>query len=347
MMTAARKDLTIAVVGATGAVGGVALDLIAQRWGKRSTVYALASEQSVGREVSFGRRSLVVDDLAQFDFKGCDFALFSAGSEVSALYAPIAAKAGCIVVDNTSYFRKDPSIPLVVPEVNGGVLNDFNGGIIANPNCSTIQMVMALAPIHRVFNIRSVVVSTYQSVSGAGKAAMEELGRQSMDRFNFKEPEPKVFSQPIGFNVIPLIDALEDNGFTKEEMKMHNETRRLLGDDRITVNATAVRVPVFTGHAEAVYLETDSPINLEQVRTLLSEAPGVVLSEAGEVATPLVHAADQDAVFVSRLRLAIDNPCGLHLWVVADNLRKGAALNAVQIIELLLAQRSNRDATID
>ncbi len=342
-MSRDQQPLTIAVVGATGAVGEVALELIAKRLGKAVTVHALASEQSVGREVSFGRRSLVVDDLADYDFKGCDFAIFSAGSEVSAEHAPRAAKAGAVVVDNTSYFRKDKAIPLVVPEVNGHVLANFTQGIIANPNCSTIQMVVALAPIHHAFGIRSVVVSTYQSVSGAGKAAMEELGRQSMDRFNFKTPEPKVFAQPIAFNVIPMIDALEDNGFTKEEMKMHNETRRLLDDDGITVNATAVRVPVFTGHAEAVYVETHSPIDIAQVQALLANAPGVSLVD--EVATPLTHAVDQDAVWVSRLRPALNQPHGLHLWIVADNLRKGAALNAVQIIEHLIAQRQATNAT--
>ena len=342
-MSRDQQPLTIAVVGATGAVGEVALELIAKRLGKAVTVHALASEQSVGREVSFGRRSLVVDDLADYDFKACDFAIFSAGSEVSAEHAPRAAKAGAVVVDNTSYFRKDKAIPLVVPEVNGHVLADFTQGIIANPNCSTIQMVVALAPIHHAFGIRSVVVSTYQSVSGAGKAAMEELGRQSMDRFNFKTPEPRVFAQPIAFNVIPMIDALEDNGFTKEEMKMHNETRRLLDDDGITVNATAVRVPVFTGHAEAVYVETHSPIDIAQVQALLAKAPGVSLVD--EVATPLTHAVDQDAVWVSRLRPALNQPHGLHLWIVADNLRKGAALNAVQIIEHLIAQRQATNAT--
>lgn len=342
-MSRDNQPLTIAVVGATGAVGEVAIELIAKRLGKGVTVHALASEQSVGREVSFGRRSLVVDDLAHYDFKGCDFAIFSAGSEVSAEHAPRAAKAGAVVVDNTSYFRKDKAIPLVVPEVNGHVLADFTQGIIANPNCSTIQMVLALAPIHQAFGIRSVVVSTYQSVSGAGKAAMEELGRQSMDRFNFKTPEPKVFSQPIAFNVIPMIDALEDNGFTREEMKMHNETRRLLDNDGITVNATAVRVPVFTGHAEAVYVETHSPIDIAQVQALLAKAPGVSLVD--EVATPLTHAVDQDAVWVSRLRPALNEPHGLHLWIVADNLRKGAALNAVQIIEHLITQRQATNAT--
>lgn len=344
-MSADNKPLTIAVVGATGAVGEVALELIAKRLGKGVTVHALASEQSVGREVSFGRRSLVVDDLAHYDFKDCDFAIFSAGSEVSAEHAPRAAKAGAVVIDNTSYFRKDSNIPLVVPEVNGDVLADFTDGIIANPNCSTIQMVVALAPIHRAFGIRSVVVSTYQSVSGAGKAAMEELGRQSMDRFNFKSPEPKVFSHPIAFNVIPMIDGLEDNGFTKEEMKMHNETRRLLNDDRITVNATAVRVPVFTGHSEAVYVETDSAIDIDKVKSLLQQAPGVAFMDEGGVATPLTHAVDQDAVWISRLRPALNQPNGLHLWIVADNLRKGAALNAVQIVEYLIAQRQAKNAT--
>jgi len=345
-MTSRTSPLTIAVVGATGVVGEVALELISKKYGARAKVHALASARSVGLDVPFGRRSLVVEDLASFDFTGCDFAVFSAGSEVSKVHAPRAAKAGAVVVDNTSCFRQDPLIPLVVPEVNGDVLDGFEHGIIANPNCSTIQMVMALAPIHKVFGIRSVVVATYQSVSGAGKAAMEELGRQSLGRFQFQDPEPKVFSKPIAFNVIPLIDALEDNGFSKEEMKMHNETRRLLRDDSLSVNATAVRVPVFTGHAEAIWVETTKPVDVEQVKALLAESPGVVLTDDGDVATPLTHAVDQDRVWVSRVRGALDNAHGLHLWVVADNLRKGAALNAIQIIDCLLAAREASDAPI-
>lgn len=338
-------EITIAVVGATGAVGEVALELIAREWGQRAKVHALASEQSVGREVSYGRQSLLVDDLATFDFADCDYAIFSAGAEVSKIHAPRAVEAGAVVIDNTSYFRQDKTIPLVVPEVNGEVLADFSGRIIANPNCSTIQMAVVLAPIHRAYGLDSIVVSTYQSVSGAGKSAMEELGRQAMGRFNFQEPKPKVFKQPIGFNVIPLIDVLEDNGFSKEEMKMVNETRRLFDDETISVHATAVRVPVFNGHAESLFVQTHRPIEWPKVKELIAQAEGVCLCSDDELATPLTHAVDQDPVWVSRLRHALDQGNALGLWVVADNLRKGAALNAVQILNLLANARLASDVT--
>lgn len=332
-----RKDgYRVAVVGATGAVGETMLEILAERKFPVSEVAALASSRSVGREVSFGRRSLVVDDLATFDFSGWDFALFSAGGSISAEHAPRAARAGCTVIDNTSHFRLDPAVPLVVPEVNGAVLDDFTGGgIIANPNCSTIQMLVAVAPIYRRYGIRRINVATYQSVSGAGKSAMEELGRQSADRFNFRDPEPKAFAAPIAFNLIAEIDVIEDNGYTKEEMKMHNETRRIFDDADIAVNATAVRVPVFVGHGEAVHLETRDPFDLDDVRQLLADAPGLSLAGASERVTPLTHAAAKDAVFVGRLRRDLSHPQGLDLWVVADNVRKGAALNAVQIAEYL------------
>lgn len=338
---------TIAVVGATGMVGEVALDLIAKVFGAKARVYALASEASVGREVSCGRRSLVVDDVAHFDFSGCDFALFSAGSDVSRAHAPRAVEAGAIVVDNSAAFRQDPEVPLVVPELNGEVLSGFSGGIVANPNCSTIQMCMALAPIHRSYGLQSVVVSTYQSVSGAGREAMQELGQQAVGRFNFQEPIPEVFDQPIAFNVLAQIGPLEPNGFSQEEMKMHHETRRILQDDQITVHATAVRVPVFVGHSLAIWAQTRKPCLLPDVERLLTESPGVQLTDALEVASPLVHGKDQDAVWVSRLRLAHgahSNNDGqasqsLMMWVVADNLRKGAALNALQIIQQIWAQR--------
>ncbi len=335
-----RKDgYRVAVVGATGAVGETMLEILAERKFPVSEVAALASSRSVGREVSFGRRSLVVDDLATFDFSGWDFALFSAGGSISAEHAPRAARAGCTVIDNTSHFRLDPAVPLVVPEVNGAILEDFQGGgIIANPNCSTIQMLVAVAPIYRRYGIRRINVATYQSVSGAGKSAMEELGRQSADRFNFRDPEPKAFAAPIAFNVIAEIDVLEDNGYTKEEMKMHNETRRIFDDEEIAVNATAVRVPVFIGHGEAVHLETREPFELEEVRQLLAAAPGVCLAEAAERVTPLTHAAGKNDVFVGRVRRDLSHAQGLDLWVVADNVRKGAALNAVQIAEQLAAR---------
>ncbi len=338
-MTTRKDAYRVAVVGATGAVGEAMLDILAERKFPAAEVVALASARSVGREVSFGRRSLVVDDLAEFDFSGCDFALFSAGGSVSAEHAPRAAEAGCVVIDNTSHFRLAPAVPLVVPEVNGAILDDFQGGgIIANPNCSTIQMLVAIAPIYRRWGIRRINVATYQSVSGAGKSAMEELGRQSADRFNFREPEPKVFKAPIAFNIIAEIDVLEDNGYTREEMKMHRETRKIFGDEDIAVNATAVRVPVFMGHGEAVHLETDQPFELDEVRQVLADAPGVVLADAPERVTPLTHAAGKDGVFVGRIRRDLSHPQGLDLWVVADNVRKGAALNAVQIAEYLAAR---------
>jgi aspartate-semialdehyde dehydrogenase len=340
-MAISKKDgYRVAVVGATGVVGEAMLELLAERKFPVTEVAALASSQSVGREVSFGRKSLIVDDLATFDFSGWDFVLFSAGGSVSAEFAPKAAGAGCTVIDNTSHFRMDPEVPLVVPEVNAHVLDGFAGGIIANPNCSTIQMLLAVAPIHRVAGIRRINVSTYQSVSGAGKAAMEELGRQCADRFNFRDPEPEVFAAPIAFNVIPAIDVFEDNGYTREEMKMHRETRRILESEDIQVNATAVRVPVFIGHGEAIHLETIEPIEIPKVRALLKKAPGVTLLKGNDLAMPLTHAAGKDAVFISRLRRDLSHPQGIDLWVVADNLRKGAALNALQIAELLIADKT-------
>lgn len=341
-MLTRKPGYRVAVVGATGVVGETMLDILAERQFPISEVAALASERSVGREVSFGRRSVIVDDLASFDFTGWDFALFSAGGSVSAEHAPRAAAAGCTVIDNTSHFRMREDVPLVVPEVNGAILDELKGGaIIANPNCSTIQMLVAIAPIYRRYGIERINVATYQSVSGAGKSAMEELGRQSVDRFNFREPECKVFKVPIAFNVIAEIDVLEDNGYTREEMKMHRETRKILGDDRISINATAVRVPVFLGHAEAVHLETRDPFELDDVRALLSQAPGVELLDVPNRITPLTHAAGKNEVFVGRLRRDISHPRGLDLWVVADNVRKGAALNAVQIAEYLIARKAD------
>jgi aspartate-semialdehyde dehydrogenase len=328
------------VVGATGAVGEVMLELLAERKFPVSEVAALASSRSAGSQVQFAGKSVTVQDLAEFDFSGWDFALFSAGGNISAEHAPRAAKAGCVVIDNTSHFRMDPDCPLIVPEVNGNVLDQFSGGgIIANPNCSTIQMLLAVAPIHRAAGVSRINVATYQSVSGAGKAAMEELARQSQDRFNFREPKVEALNAPIAFNVIPMIDVLQDNGYSKEEMKMHNETRRILETDEIAVNATAVRVPVFFGHGEAVHLETVDALEVEEARELLANAPGVELMQGEELATPLTHASGHDPAYVCRLRRDISHPRGLNFWVVADNVRKGAALNAIQIAEYLV----NRD----
>jgi aspartate-semialdehyde dehydrogenase len=336
-MSKSSKQYRVAVVGATGMVGEALLEILHQRDFPASKVIPLASERSLGRPVAYGTRSLAVDDLAGFDFKDVDIALFSAGGSVSAEHAPRAAQAGCTVIDNTSKFRMDPEVPLVVPEINAEVLADWPGhGIIANPNCSTIQMLLAVAPIHRAVGVTRINVATYQSVSGAGRRAMEELGRQCADRFNFRDPEPEVFSAPIAFNLIPAIDQFEDNGYTREEMKMHNETRRILDSDRIAVNATAVRVPVFVGHGEAIHLETAEFIEIERVRELLDQAPGVRLMEGSMLATPLQHAAGDDAVWVARLRQDLSHPQGIDLWVVSDNIRKGAALNAVQIAEWLV-----------
>ncbi|NIM71293.1 MAG: aspartate-semialdehyde dehydrogenase [Xanthomonadales bacterium] len=328
--------LKIAVVGATGAVGEVLLELLAERVGSAGEVHALASERSLGKRVSFGRRELDVADLAEFDFSGVDFALFSAGASVSREHAPGAAAAGCTVIDNTSEFRYREDIPLVVPEVNGDLLDGIGpGAIIANPNCSTIQLVVAVAPIHRAAGIERINVATYQSVSGAGRRALEELARQTADRLNLREIETGVFRQPIAFNVLPEIDALQDNGYTREEMKLHWETGKILRDDTVQVNATAVRVPVFFGHSEAVHLETREAIGIEEARALLQAAPGVVCveDEGQGYATAVTHAAGHDPVYVSRLRRDHTHPRGIDLWIVADNVRKGAALNAVQILE--------------
>lgn len=340
-MSESKQGYRVAVVGATGAVGEVMLGLLAERQFPISEIAALASSKSAGRQVQFGERSITVQDLAEFDFSGWDYALFSAGGSISAEHAPRAAKAGCTVIDNTSHFRMDPEVPLVVPEVNAAILDDFgtDGGIIANPNCSTIQMLLAIAPIHRAAGVSRINVATYQSVSGAGKAAMDELGSQSQARFNFREPEVEALNAPIAFNVIPMIDVLEDNGYSREEMKMHNETRRILDSDSISVNATAVRVPVFFGHGEAVHLETTEAIGIDQIRDLMAEAPGVTLVEGEELVTPLTHGTGTDPVFVSRLRRDLSHERGVDFWVVSDNVRKGAALNAIQIAEYLVGQR--------
>ena len=328
----------VAVVGATGNVGREILKTLAEREFPVDDVVALASSRSIGTEVSFGEDEVLkVHDLDRFDFAGFDVALFSPGAKVSAKYVPKAARSGCVVIDNTSHFRMDPDIPLVVPEVNGDALAGYvRKNIIANPNCSTIQMVMALKPLHDVFCIRRVVVATYQSVSGAGKAGMDELFNQTRAVFVNDPVERQVFTKQMAFNVIPHIDVFMDDGSTKEEWKMAAETKKIL-DPAIKVTATCVRVPVFIGHAEAVNIECDRPVSVEAARAALSAAPGVVVidhrTDEGYV-TPS-EAVGEDAVYVSRIR---DDPTvenGLNLWVVSDNLRKGAALNAVQIAEAL------------
>jgi len=329
----------VAVVGATGAVGNEMLQILAERDFPVDEVVALASERSIGKKVSFGEeRTLDVLDLDRFDFRGFDIALFSPGAKVSAIYAPKAAAAGCVVIDNTSHFRMDPDVPLVVPEVNRAALKDFHKkNIIANPNCSTIQMVVALKPIHALARIKRVVVATYQSVSGAGKEAMDELFEHTKAIYMNERKEPRHFPKSIAFNLIPQIDVFLEDGSTKEEWKMVVETKKIL-DPKIAVTATCVRVPVFVGHSEAINVELESPLSEEEARAALEEAEGVVVvdrREAGGYVTP-VEAAGEYAVFVSRIRRDPTVPHGLNLWVVADNLRKGAAWNAVQIAECLV-----------
>lgn len=341
-MSHSNRKFDVAVVGATGAVGETMLSILAERLFPVNKIYALASSRSAGNRVRFKEGWLTVEDLAGFDFSKVQIGLFSAGGEVSAQYAPKAAAAGCVVIDNTAHFRYEPDIPLVVPEVNLHALADYkNRGIVANPNCSTIQMVVALKPIYDAVGIERINVCTYQSVSGTGKEAIEELVQQTVAILSDHEFAPKVYPKQIAFNVLPHIDVFQDNGYTKEEMKMIWETNKILGDDRIQVNPTAVRVPVLYGHSEAVHIETREKINAQQARELLRKAPGVeVLDERrpGGYPTAVTEGAGKDAVFVGRIREDMSHPRGLNLWVVADNVRKGAALNSIQIAEYLVKQ---------
>jgi|SRR5690348_1458024 len=334
------KQYKVAMAGATGAVGETLLSILAERKFPVSELVPLASERSAGGRVEFAGKQVTVKNLADYDFSGVDIAFFSAGGKVSREHAPRAAAAGAVVIDNTSEFRYQDDIPLVVSEVNPEAVAQYtNRGIIANPNCSTMQMLVALAPIHRAAGISRINVATYQSVSGAGRSGMEELARQTAALLSFQEIAPAKFSKQIAFNVIPHIDDFQDNGYTKEEMKMVWETRKILGDAAIEVNPTAVRVPVFYGHAEAVHIETREKISAAQARALLEKAPGVSVvdrREAGGYPTPVSDAAGKDAVSVGRIREDISHPRGLDLWIVADNIRKGAALNAVQIGEILI-----------
>jgi aspartate-semialdehyde dehydrogenase len=329
----------VAVVGATGAVGGEMLNILAERDFPVDEVVALASKGSAGKEVSFGDRDILkVRALEDFDFEGTDIGLFSPGAAVSKVFAPRAAAAGCVVIDNTSHFRMDPEVPLIVPEVNREALEGFRErNIIANPNCSTIQMVVALKPLHDLAIVRRIVVATYQSVSGAGREAMDELFEQTKGIYEMRQVEPKLFSKQIAFNVIPQIDALMDDGSFKEEWKMAVETKKIL-DPAIEVAATCVRVPVFVGHAEAIAAEFEHELSVEEARDALYEAPGIQLVDRPDeniFATP-VECVGEYEVLVSRLRKDASVPHGLLMWVVADNLRKGAALNAVQIAEALI-----------
>ncbi len=337
-MSTAERRFTVAVVGATGAVGETMLSILAERQFPVGELVALASERSAGGEVDFGGRKVPVRDLATFDPTGVDIALFSAGGSVSKEYGPKFAAAGAVVIDNSSAFRYDDDVPLVVSEVNPEAAKRRPRGIIANPNCSTMQMLVALAPIHREYGIERINVATYQSVSGAGRSALEELGRQTGALLNFQDADPQRFPVQIAFNLIPHIDDFQDNGYTKEEMKLVWETRKILGDDSIQVNPTAVRVPVFFGHSEAVAIETRKKVTPEAARALLEQSPGVeVVDErkAGGYPTPVTHASGNDAVYVGRIREDFSHPRGLNLWIVSDNIRKGAALNAVQLAELV------------
>jgi aspartate-semialdehyde dehydrogenase len=341
MSTANGRKFRVAVVGATGMVGETMIQVLEERGFPVSELYPLASNRSLGKRVRFNGRDHPVDDLATFDFSRADIALFSPGAEVSRVFAPKAAAAGCIVIDNTSEFRYQDDIPLVVPEVNPHAIAQYkNRGIIANPNCSTIQLVVALKPIHDHVGIERINVATYQSVSGAGKEAVEELASQSVELLNGRGPvEARVIPKQIAFNVVPQIDKFQDNGYTKEEMKMVWETRKIMEDQTIRVNPTAVRVPVFIGHSEAVHIETRKKITAAEARALLSKAPGVeVLDEpqAGGYPTAATEAANRDTVYVGRIREDISSERGLNLWIVADNVRKGAATNSVQIAEILV-----------
>jgi aspartate-semialdehyde dehydrogenase len=336
----------VAVIGATGNVGREMLSTLAERKFPVSDVIPLASERSVGRRVTFGDDELKVQDLAKFDFRGVDIALSSPGAKVSAVHSPRAGQAGCVVIDNTSQFRMDPDVPLVVPEVNPGAIAGFTRkNIIANPNCSTIQMVVALKPLHDAAKIRRVVVSTYQSVSGAGKEGMDELFNQTRAVYVNQPIEREKFTKQIAFNVIPHIDVFMDDGFTKEEWKMRVETKKILDPD-IDVVATCVRVPVFVGHAEAVFVEFEKPITEAEARRVLRNAPGVSVvdhrTDEGYV-TPL-EATGEDKVYVSRLRADPTIKNGLVFWCVSDNLRKGAALNAIQIAEVLIDRYKRKAA---
>ena len=330
----------VAVVGATGAVGEVMMSILEERNFPVGTLYPLASQRSAGTKVQFRGKHITVQDLESFDFSKTQVGLFSPGASVSAVYAPKAVEAGCVVVDNTSQFRYDDDIPLVVPEVNPDKVADYkNRGIIANPNCSTIQLLVALKPIHDAVGIERLNVCTYQAVSGTGKPAIEELATQTANLLNMKPVETSVYPKQIAFNAIPHCDVFLDNGYTKEEMKIVWETRKILGDDSIQVNPTSVRVPVFYGHSEAVHLETRDKLSAADARELLNRSAGIEVMdrhEDGGYPTAVTESAGTDAVYVGRIREDISHPRGLNMWVVSDNVRKGAALNSVQIAEILV-----------
>lgn len=332
----------VAVVGATGAVGQTMLSILAERNFPVRSVHALASSRSAGTKIPFGDGELTVEDLSDFDFSRVQIGLFSAGGDISGEFAPKAGEAGCVVIDNTSKFRYDDDVPLVVPEVNAKDLAGYRRrNIIANPNCSTIQMVVALKPIYDAAGIERINVATYQSVSGSGNKGVEELLAQTKNLLEGKPIEPKAYPRQIAFNILPHIDSFQENGYTREEMKLVWETRKIMGDEEILVNPTAARVPVFYSHSEAVHIETRDKITAEQAREILSKAPGVtVLDERadGGYPTAVTEGEGRDAVYVGRIREDISHPRGLDLWVVSDNVRKGAALNSVQIAETMIQE---------
>ncbi|MCL0066859.1 aspartate-semialdehyde dehydrogenase [Thermodesulfovibrionales bacterium] len=332
-----KEKYVVAVVGATGAVGNEMITILEERVFPIEEIRLFATERSEGKRLKFKGDDIAVETLGEKSFEGIDIALFSAGADMSEIWAPVAAKSGCIVVDNSGQWRMHHDVPLVVPEVNPECLK-WHKGIIANPNCSTIQLVVALKPIHDAVRIKRVVVTTFQSVSGTGKKAMDELLRQTTDFLNSKEIKSDVYPHQIAFNVLPHIDKFLENGYTKEEMKMINETQKIMNDNSIKVTATTVRVPVFRGHSESLNIETEKKITAAEVRSVLSNVSGIVVfDDPGENEYPLpIDAAGKDAVYVGRIREDESVERGINVWIVADNLRKGAALNAIQIIEKLI-----------
>lgn len=333
------KKFNIAVVGATGMVGEAMLAILQERNFPVNNIYLLASKRSAGVNIRFNDQNCMVQDIQDFDFNGVDIGLFSPGASVSRIYAPQAAKAGCVVIDNTSAFRYQDDVPLVIPEVNPHAIADYQKtGIIANPNCSTIQMLVALKPIHDLAHIERINVCTYQSVSGSGKQGIDELAKQTAELLDGRPIDCKVYPKQIAFNALPHIDDFQSNGYTKEEMKMVWETRKIFEDDDIQINPTAVRVPIFFGHSESIHIETRKKISAELVKETLAKSPGVKLLDASNNAiypTAVTEAAGEDMVFVGRIREDISHCQGINLWVVADNVRKGAALNSIQIAEIL------------
>ncbi len=332
-----KNKYVVAVVGATGAVGNEMILTLEQRDFPVERLVLFASERSEGNSLVFRQEDILVETLNENSFKGIDIALFSAGAERSKIWAPVAAKSGCVVIDNSSQWRMDPEVPLVVPEVNPQDLK-WHKGIIANPNCSAIQMVVVLKPVHDAAKIKRVVVTTFQSVSGTGKKAMDELMQQTVDLLNFRPVQKNVYPHQIAFNCLPHIDKFLENGYTKEEMKLANETKKIMGDDSIRVTATTVRVPVFRCHSESLNIETEEKITPDEVRALLSAAPGIVVYDAPEknIYPLAIDVADKDETYVGRIREDESIEKGINMWIVADNLRKGAALNAVQIAEKLI-----------